>query len=48
MAERQEPHLTPHRMTSMALLLPMALISRCVPPMPGMTPKLTSGCTAIT
>ena len=30
----------------MALLLPMALISRCVPPMPGMTPRLTSGCTA--
>lgn len=38
-------HLSPVRIISMALLLPTALISRWVPPMPGMTPSEISGCT---
>ncbi len=38
-------HLVPQRMMSMARALPMALMRRCVPPMPGMTPSDTSGCT---
>ena len=28
----------------MALALPTARVRRCVPPMPGMTPSLISGC----
>ena len=37
-------HLVPQRMMSMARDLPTALIRRCVPPMPGITPSVTSGC----
>ncbi len=30
----------------MARLLPTARVRRCVPPMPGMTPSVISGCAA--
>ena len=36
--------MRPVRIISMALALPTARVSRCVPPMPGMTPSLISGC----
>eukprot|EP00975_Prorocentrum_lima_P011561 2456508-Prorocentrum_lima.AAC.1 len=32
------------RIMSMALALPTARMSRCVPPPPGMTPRVISGC----
>src|SRR5262249_21507072 len=35
--------IRPVKMRSMALLLPTARVSRCVPPIPGMTPSLISG-----
>ena len=34
----------PVRIMSIALALPTSLVSRCVPPMPGMTPRVISGC----
>ena len=37
-------YLSPVRIISMALDLPTALISLCVPPMPGITPSWISGC----
>ena len=40
------PYLSPVSTISMALLTPTALMSRCVPPMPGNTPSCTSGCRA--
>ena len=35
--------MRPVRIISIALALPTARVSRCVPPMPGMTPSLISG-----
>jgi hypothetical protein len=38
------PRLAPPSTISIALALPTARVSRCVPPRPGMTPRVTSGC----
>ena len=37
-------HLSPVKIISIAFDLPTALMSLCVPPIPGMTPSCISGC----
>lgn len=42
-----KPAAAPVRIISMARLLPTARVRRCVPPMPGITPREISGCAAM-
>ena len=37
-------HLSPVKIISIAFDLPTALMSLCVPPIPGITPSCISGC----
>lgn len=42
-----KPAAAPVRIISIARLLPTARVRRCVPPMPGITPREISGCAAM-